>query len=474
MIPHIEFYNSIQMAYIKGQIALLPLYFVILLVPAWMIKLEYRVRIRNMAAAASLLIPAILYILQQIPPDSMDNSAASKQALMINSAVNSVLIRPAALHVYQFSSAVTIISILVFALLFARQFYQEIRLAGGAISIRKRGRVKVVFSPKVFSPFSTGILFVNIYFPSRLREDKTSLLPILAHEAEHVRRHHLVLDLLDKLNIALGWYNPLAYLLMRKGVELREFECDKSVANRYSPELYGRILINEVESMSHAGKWALSSMFVNSSLLKRRFQMLFEKRHGKHGRLLFALSLLALLSSGILIMAFSATAEKKFTPKTITLPGYSPKAGYVLVASEMGVGKITMEEWPTDEKWSVQMHDPRLKAQLGGRNWEALDKAWGKGQEMANVGQIAFSFWPPDSNANILRMGMMIMRFTIQPDGKVSDVAVVSSAAHPGFEKAVRKAEMSIDFGPSPKGETAIVEYPLMFSEACITYPPKK
>ena len=421
-MPTIELYDSIQIAYVKGQIALLPLYLLYFTIPDERIKLEKRSLIRNTLALLSIVFTvALLFIPKSIYP--MEGYLFP--IVTINSSLTTVLAQPVSFHAYQIASAITTVSVTIFVLLFILQFTRERAIVNAAEQSKKFGRVRIIFSSKVMSPFSTGFRIVKIYFPYRLRADKASLLPILAHETAHIRQHHLLLDVLDKINVALGWYNPLAYLLFKNGIALREFECDQIVIKSYPAAEYGKILIKEAESISRAGKWALSSAFINHSLFKRRLLMLFERKTVRPRRMVFVFAVAAIMSSGFLLMVFSAAPQNA----------------------------------PSGKKDSISVAAKDVDV-LAGRTQEAVNKT-----VMANIGELR-KIYNDFLKAKPGLKGKVTLQFCIEVSGSVSKLMIkTSTTGDNSFDEAITKQVSAWDFGKNEKGGVATITYPFAFSK---------
>jgi len=228
-------------------------------------------------------------------------------------------------------------------------------------------------------------------------------------------------DFIDKFNIALGWYNPLTYLLFKKGVELREYECDGIVTENYSPVEYGKILVKEAESISRSGKWALSSAFITHSLFKRRLLMLFERQIHKSKKAVLVFAAAAVLGSGILLTVFSA-------------PSSQPAASTQTMTGE--------------------------KDALAGRAPEAIMQI--VTGEVASLRDIYNGYLEKSPGLK----GKIDLQFTIEGSGQVSKVVAKSSTTGvPQFDAQICQQASTWNFGKNEAGGIATFTYPFAFSK---------
>jgi beta-lactamase regulating signal transducer with metallopeptidase domain len=102
-----------------------------------------------------------------------------------------------------------------------------------ARELRCRERVLLRFSPRIASPFLTGMRRPVIILPERMgRSEYENDLPgILAHEVAHVRAHDLYWMLLARFVFAVLWFHPLAWRMCAAHSTACEEVCDAIAAD---------------------------------------------------------------------------------------------------------------------------------------------------------------------------------------------------------------------------------------------------
>jgi bla regulator protein BlaR1 len=120
-------------------------------------------------------------------------------------------------------------------------------LSGWKSELGIRRRVRLVTSDELRVPFTCGTIRPAIFLPRAVLESREADLveSVLAHELAHVRRwDDLVLK--GKLVVAaLYFFNPIAWLSLRKMEEESERICDELVlsSGRLSGRTYGRSIV---------------------------------------------------------------------------------------------------------------------------------------------------------------------------------------------------------------------------------------
>lgn len=119
-------------------------------------------------------------------------------------------------------------------------------------------------------PFS---LF-NFIFISRADFSRADSM-IIDHELGHVRHLHSIDLLVGKLCVAIMWWNPAAWLLLRELQAVHEFQADAGVLGRgHEMKDYQLLLIKKAAG---SGLPSVASS-LNHSNLKKRFTMMYQKK----------------------------------------------------------------------------------------------------------------------------------------------------------------------------------------------------
>lgn len=130
--------------------------------------------------------------------------------------------------------------------------------------LRIRRKVKLQCSEYCRSPVTYGLLIPTVCFPVYREDglDDSALRYMIKHELLHVKHHDILVRYLGFLVLAVHWFNPFSYLLVRELSDLGEICCDSGVLNGETEDgrkRYGELLIRmAVEGISDTR----SSLFV--------------------------------------------------------------------------------------------------------------------------------------------------------------------------------------------------------------------
>lgn len=112
---------------------------------------------------------------------------------------------------------------------------------------------QLLASERVASPFLTGLRRPAILLPASYASefDEAAQRAILAHELMHLARGDCEWNLLARLLGALGWTQPLLWLLCRRLEQAAEEVCDQAVLEQQcAPEAYARCLLALAERLA--------------------------------------------------------------------------------------------------------------------------------------------------------------------------------------------------------------------------------
>ncbi len=136
-------------------------------------------------------------------------------------------------------------------------------------------KISLFESLRVRSPFSVGIFWKSIFIPADMAPKEREI--VIRHESNHFRCHHHAWSLFESLLVCLFWFNPIAHFLRKRGILLRELECDirtVSVIDRFE---YTRLLLKTAESMDCGGRNSHFSLLTQGWIRKEDLQMRIEK-----------------------------------------------------------------------------------------------------------------------------------------------------------------------------------------------------
>ena len=108
---------------------------------------------------------------------------------------------------------------------------------------RLRREIKIVYSDKYLSPFTTGILKPIIYLPQKILEikNKEHLKSVIAHEISHIKRYDNLWIKIQSILQIIYFFNPIVWFVNSKISLSRECICDSLVLSKkkISAQNYG-------------------------------------------------------------------------------------------------------------------------------------------------------------------------------------------------------------------------------------------
>ncbi len=147
-----------------------------------------------------------------------------------------------------------------------------------------RRPISLVTAPNPVGPATCGVFRACIVLPegfiTRLARDELRL--VLLHELMHVRRWDVLVDRAAACLVAVHWFNPMAWLLLRSLRRERELVCDAAVVDHLGAAgagSYGRVLLKVVEQLRPVapGPGAVG-VFGQDASLTRRIRMIADYR----------------------------------------------------------------------------------------------------------------------------------------------------------------------------------------------------
>jgi len=128
-----------------------------------------------------------------------------------------------------------------------------------------RRPVRLGVSEQVGSPLQIGVFAPLAILPAQLlgRLDEQGFRAVAAHELAHVRRWDYLVHLLALVVLAGHWFNPLAWLALRRLHQTGEHACDEwavRLLGRY--EVYARALLDVLgEVRGRPAGWGLGMAY---------------------------------------------------------------------------------------------------------------------------------------------------------------------------------------------------------------------
>ncbi len=144
----------------------------------------------------------------------------------------------------------------------------------------RRPQTKVCASSRVHYPMAIGIIKPFILIPEGLlnKLQDSELRGILLHELSHIHHHDQLKGILQRLVMALNWWNPLAYPLSAAHSKAREEISDNHVLLQNSSKEYAECLINLAEKASLYKRIPVSAGLASPHIpLKERVKHILSK-----------------------------------------------------------------------------------------------------------------------------------------------------------------------------------------------------
>ncbi len=161
--------------------------------------------------------------------------------------------------------------------------------------LKKLSNLYLIMTDVKGTPFS---FFKYIFWNTSINLNSEVGKKILAHEVAHVEENHSFDKLLIELQLMIGWFNPIVWLIRDELYLIHEFIADqKSIQNNDTSVLAELLLASAYPSQQHI----LSNSFFFSPI-KRRIQM-FTKTNTKYSYLR-RLTILPIIAATVLLFAF--------------------------------------------------------------------------------------------------------------------------------------------------------------------------
>jgi murein DD-endopeptidase MepM/ murein hydrolase activator NlpD len=176
-----------------------------------------------------------------------------------------------------------------------------------------RRRVRLVTSDELRVPFTCGTIRPALFLPRAVLDSREAGLveSVLAHELAHVRRwDDLVLR--GKLLVAsLYFFNPLAWLSVRKMQEESERSCDDIVLStgRLSARTYGRGIVAVLRlGLRHEANLA-PALFSRQRTLRARLERVMARKSFRGNRTRSLYPIPVALAFGLLLLPMAGTSS---------------------------------------------------------------------------------------------------------------------------------------------------------------------
>jgi beta-lactamase regulating signal transducer with metallopeptidase domain len=181
-----------------------------------------------------------------------------------------------------------------------------------------RRPVRLLVSPQVPGPLSWGIAPAWLLIGATTEQHPEQAEAVIAHEMAHVRRFDWPVLVASRIAMALFWFNPLVWLLVRTLGRQTELAADDDAIRHVAQADYAQTLLTVA---SPAVPSAACGMTVSQSMLSGRIRRVLESgAHRSASRLLGVTLLIATPAAALPLSAL------QFVPVEMPAPSPAPRA----------------------------------------------------------------------------------------------------------------------------------------------------
>ncbi|MBR1903235.1 MAG: energy transducer TonB [Bacteroidaceae bacterium] len=304
-------------------------------------------------------------------------------------------------------------------------------IKGGLRHTDKYGNT-VILKEDIKSPFS-----IFHYIVMSVEDYENHRRNILTHEQEHIRMYHSYDLLLLQVVKVLQWFNPFVWFLENDLKALHEYQADEAVINQgIDAKQYQQLLV--VKAVGNRLQPFANNLRRGS--LKKRIIMMYQK---KSNRWMMLKALFILPVTCFAIYAF-ATPESKVVEKLKTKVAAVEQTFQEIAAPTEEQTAPAVEEQITESAAPVaeQAEEPTVEAEPAASAEAPKDSVYNTPEKRAQFqggDQAMFSFIAQNLKYPKIAMecevaGRITVSFTVEKDGTLSEVNILSNKAGLGMD----------------------------------------
>ncbi len=327
-------------------------------------------------------------------------------------------------------------------------------------------RVNISPNPRLM-PFSFGR---KIVIPSTAVDSNVGL--IVAHENEHIARHHWLDLMLAQAVCIIQWYSPASWLMMSELRAVHEFQADEgAIRQGVNIKEYQVLLIKKAVGV----RFPSLTNSLNHSNLKTRITMMYSKQP-KGLRRLRPLALVPALGAALLVVNLPAVASALSEVSDSALPSLSsakvtenskPEQIYVVSHSKApqanGADVVAYTATAKSTRDSnAKSHGPNVSMSLDTSDKDVDVPAQYPGGESEMLKKLLTVTKYPAEAMKANEQGRVLVKFIVDKNGKVVSPEVEEGVT-PALNQAAIDAVMQLDdFIPAQKdGKPVSVSFQL-------------
>jgi beta-lactamase regulating signal transducer with metallopeptidase domain len=194
---------------------------------------------------------------------------------------------------------------------------EEMKVLSSSIGLR--GDIRLLLSDRLKAAITTGVIRATVILPTAAAEwPRERIRLVLSHELTHVKRHDGWIELFVHLATTIHWFNPLAWIAVRRLRIERERDCDNAVLNSGArPSEYASLLMDIAADLGSAARpaWEVVTISQGSNLKDRLLCILNPKINRSTGSRRSAIIAGALILTMILPLSLSGIWETRAQEK---------------------------------------------------------------------------------------------------------------------------------------------------------------
>ncbi len=266
---------------------------------------------------------------------------------------------------------------------------------------------------------------------------------IAAHELAHIRCRHCLDLILAQAVCVLMWYNPAAWLMREELKSVHEYQADASVlASGIDARTYQMLLIKKAVGT----RFQSLANSLNHSKLKKRITMMYkEKNSGLRRMRGLVLTMAPVLAVAVVInIPAVASVMESMRAASFEVPVVAPVEARAVSEDKVSENSASIE--------TATENMPDSHAEF-------------KGGQTAMISYLVNAIKYPEAAQNAGVEGKVVVEFTVNADGTLSDFKVVKSVSPELDAEALRVIKAMPAWSPAiVDGKTVACSYVLPVS----------
>ncbi len=265
---------------------------------------------------------------------------------------------------------------------------------------------------------------------------------IAAHELAHIRCRHCLDLILAQAVCVLMWYNPAAWLMREELKSVHEYQADASVlASGIDARTYQMLLIKKAVGT----RFQSLANSLNHSKLKKRITMMYkEKNSGLRRMRGLVLTMAPVLAVAVVNIPAVASVMESMRAASFEVPVVAPVEARAVSEDKVSENSASIE--------TATENMPDSHAEF-------------KGGQTAMISYLVNAIKYPEAAQNAGVEGKVVVEFTVNADGTLSDFKVVKSVSPELDAEALRVIKAMPAWSPAiVDGKTVACSYVLPVS----------